>query len=734
MKPFVDRRTIALFAILALAAAMTGTSAASSAGLPDSDGDGVSDDKDLFPHDPREWADCDLDGLGDNADPDDDNDGVPDEYDAFPRDARESADTDGDGIGDNADGDDDNDGVPDDEDALPRNPSEWQDQDGDGVGDQSDAFPQDPAEWRDSDGDGVGDRADAFPLDASQSSDADGDGVGDNVDVFPADPSEWIDSDGDGVGDNGDAFPQDATETLDTDGDGIGDEADTDDDGDGLADQDDLAPKDASLGYGNASFIAVDWLQGPLSYTWDGAANELTKHVPFILKRQTLFAVQVAFNKDGLTPGITAWLREGDESQDWVEIHSLGAGSVRHPPSGRNNHSKEVETLFKLPGSSIRAGNKIRFEIDSANRLEEDNEDDNDVTFTLGGRPTPKFEIKFIPIRSRSGEPEITDTAPYMRYIHDFYPIADDYLATVGEPMEYNRDVWVPGDAARQLLFAWNRDAESHEYWHGVYTYPFDGTSCGYSFYDARVSVAASNEGGCNAYNTPQMLGYNFDLRQVFGGCGEGSNVDRNYPYPLGSLGPNRGWSFSGERFIGPDDVYFDVMTFCEPRFISDYIYRKVFQYRQRVGYGPPPNPLIAVSQRQSSVVEKSIALTGSVDIYGAWHLDSADWSGRPPRPAPAEGRYWLSLWDRQHMKVHRERLELFPGSDGRQSVWAARVPRHTDLGWVIIEDADGLALLELPIESLFHSSSLEGNSFPTSRGDQGILCNTDKPLDPLCQ
>ncbi len=46
----------------------------------DSDGDGVADDKDVFPDDPAEWLDSDGDGTGDNTDTDDDNDQIPDEW------------------------------------------------------------------------------------------------------------------------------------------------------------------------------------------------------------------------------------------------------------------------------------------------------------------------------------------------------------------------------------------------------------------------------------------------------------------------------------------------------------------------------------------------------------------------------------------------------------------------------------------------------------------------------
>ncbi len=75
---------------------------------PDSDGDGVPDDEDLFPDDPDEWADADGDGTGDNADLDDDDDGLLDtEEESFGLDCSITdplnPDTDGDGIGDDAD-------------------------------------------------------------------------------------------------------------------------------------------------------------------------------------------------------------------------------------------------------------------------------------------------------------------------------------------------------------------------------------------------------------------------------------------------------------------------------------------------------------------------------------------------------------------------------------------------------------------------------------------------------
>lgn len=110
-------------------------------GLPDRDGDGVPDERDAFPDDPRESHDHDGDGMGDNSDTDDDNDGFNDTADAFPLDPSEHRDSDSDGLGDNEDKDDDNDGIEDtaesDRGLDPLN----QDTDGDWINDSMDRFP-----------------------------------------------------------------------------------------------------------------------------------------------------------------------------------------------------------------------------------------------------------------------------------------------------------------------------------------------------------------------------------------------------------------------------------------------------------------------------------------------------------------------------------------------------------------------------------------------------------------
>jgi len=102
---------------------------------PDTDGDKVKDNIDVFPLDKTEWQDTDKDGLGDNKDPDADGDGLTNEEEIYKYGTNPlNLDSDSDGFSDKKEID------------LKTNPLKA-DSDGDGVIDSEDAFPLDPTKF-----------------------------------------------------------------------------------------------------------------------------------------------------------------------------------------------------------------------------------------------------------------------------------------------------------------------------------------------------------------------------------------------------------------------------------------------------------------------------------------------------------------------------------------------------------------------------------------------------------
>jgi len=269
-------------------------------GCPDTDGDGWADTGDALPNEPTQWEDQDGDGFGDNTDPganltdacptvygtsihdrygcpDADGDGWSDEGDLFPTDGSQWADFDGDGVGDNYTWIGVVDGLRRNEngDAFPGDISQHKDRDGDGYGDNSSGFLADdcPDEagssnigglvgCPDTDGDGWADTLDAFPFDETQNSDVDNDGYGDSFsgnfpDDCPLTPADEItlvddegcgpserDTDTDGVSDADDLCPNTPPDVAtEVDSDGCAD-VERDSDGDGHFDAFDEYPDD----------------------------------------------------------------------------------------------------------------------------------------------------------------------------------------------------------------------------------------------------------------------------------------------------------------------------------------------------------------------------------------------------------------------------------------------------------------------------------------------------------
>ena len=249
-----------------------GTSTQDRFGCPDTDSDGWSDEGDLYPADPLQWADSDGDGYGDNYyyDINGAQLHMNQSGDAFPNDATQWNDTDGDDRGDNYQNASwDNFRSPEwpgmllsvatNVDVFPLDRTQWADSDGDWVGDEqmSDRADGCPTIWGnslydrlgcvDSDGDGWSDPdagwpattdcygADAFPTDPTQWCDEDNDGYGSNQSGNNADecPNQagtsfedrigCADRDGDGYSNAGDPFPDDSTQWADRDGDNRGD-------------------------------------------------------------------------------------------------------------------------------------------------------------------------------------------------------------------------------------------------------------------------------------------------------------------------------------------------------------------------------------------------------------------------------------------------------------------------------------------------------------------------------
>lgn len=161
-------------------------------------------------------------------------------------------------------------------------------------------------------------------------------------------------------------------------------------------------------------------------------------------------------------------------------------------------------------------------------------------------------------------------------------------------------------------------------YYYGAVQLPYQSGIGGLGFIDGTpVSV-----GGTIPDVFAHEVGHNMTLQHA--PCGGPAGTDPNFPYGDGSSGM-WGWNFERNQLVDPGSVK-DVMSYCDPIWVSDYHFIKAMQHRLRTEGGarpPVPEP------------ETTLMLWGSASDRGV-RLEPSFLVEAPPTQPATDGRYLL--------------------------------------------------------------------------------------------
>ena len=527
----------------------------------------------------------------------------------------------------------------------------------------------------------------------------------------------------------------------------------------------------------NARIVAMELFQGPMVWQWELAepqadsamagirAGTIADHAKTLLRRPTTVAVRIGSESPDPMPELSVSLSDG-LGRAWA----MQADLVRDPyvvslPATSESRLWETEYVYELPADWVESGHRATFAIDPYNRLEETDENDNTATLTMDGHAMPVFDVTFVPVVF-SGDPPAVDTGTLVAVIGDLLPIGD-YRAQVGRVLdlsdrnlglvdrEFSRDT-----ALHALLQRWNAEGGENEYYHGLLSTAEQsvvvggiGVFGGIAYLAGNVAVSDAISEGCQLERVfcgegvqAHELGHNLGLVHLPGRCTGPGPVDHAFPYAEAGIGPRRGWVATRNEFANPgtDNPYYDLMGACMPRFVSDYNYNKMVDFRlgnsqsppsntRRIGpsveigpapafatsattlrtqtrlYAPPPGSATSTVGAGPGVVlmdaveeiGPSLALAGAVDEYGLWSIGQLDASTQPPRSPGNGGEYFFTLWDAYQREFYREPMSLLTTVHGEtRRAWAVRVPvPDQSPAWVAILDAQGTPLFIQPID-----------------------------------
>jgi len=233
-----------------------------------------------------------------------------------------------------------------------------------------------------------------------------------------------------------------------------------------------------------------------------------------------------------------------------------------------------------LPGSWVAPGLEVRLLADPNNRIDEENEADNRLTL----RPTvgtgTVLPLTLVPVL-QPGQTS-SPTLPSTDLLRDMLPLRDVQVAvrpafSYGSVIGNNNEGW--SNLLSALRSLRTSDASSR-YYYGVVSAGYNSGIAGIGYVGFPVS-AGWDASGSAARVMVHEIGHN--LGQGHAPC----NVtgDAGYPYPGGSIG-TWGYSLAGNTLFNPQQ-YKDVMSYCNPQWISDYMYQRMQSFLE----ANPPSP-----------------------------------------------------------------------------------------------------------------------------------------------
>lgn len=250
-------------------------------------------------------------------------------------------------------------------------------------------------------------------------------------------------------------------------------------------------------------------------------------------------------------------------------------------------YTNDISVLnVPVSGNLIRQGLSVKVETS------------NGWMFPEGGAPlsitvkdAAEFHIRFIPIyvpsRGATGDVNSQNTDEYMEAALDMFPI-DDYVVDLHNAVTVNPDTTTQrslySTALSDMHALWLAEGQPDYYYYGVIPQNTGGI-VGLGYLDDPQPHAYRQAVGWDypgyQYRSQTMaheLGHN--IGRSHAPCGGPAGPDPNYPYPNAIIGAY-GYEVDRGELKEPT-VYKDLMSYCEPAWISDYTYKAVMKFREK--------------------------------------------------------------------------------------------------------------------------------------------------------
>ncbi len=284
-----------------------------------------------------------------------------------------------------------------------------------------------------------------------------------------------------------------------------------------------------------------------------------------------------------------------------------------------------------IPAAALRPGVEMALRIDPDSTMPRATLDE--VRLPLDVREMPPLELTIVPVvTGSSADADVrewiqdADAAP-IKFMRAVLPVGELDL-TVREPL---RIASAPDASSGAEWIVILEDIElvrktegGSGYWYGVVNRDGDKGIRGIALVEGRVALGVPH-----AEVFAHELGHSMSL--MHSPCGNPWQIDPDYPYPEGNIGV-LGYDARSEELV--DSSTHDLMSYCHPQWISDYNFKKAFEYRLRT----ETRSRAAAARNESR--GSRLLLRGHVSAEGELHLDPAFAIDAPAQLPSGSGPY----------------------------------------------------------------------------------------------
>jgi hypothetical protein len=328
-----------------------------------------------------------------------------------------------------------------------------------------------------------------------------------------------------------------------------------------------------------------------------------------------------------------------------------------------------------VPGTDLTtpagSGYSLQAMVDPAGSVAEADKTNNTTTVALGGAAVPIFRTTIFPVALSSGTGNITaaNKDAWAARLARMYPVSSLDVAvgaTFTSSVALSSDGTGWDTLLNDLTAKHLADGVADRYYFGAlkvsYSSGVAGTgwvpSVGSSF-KYRTAIGWDKTGYQDGGNFPEVFAHEtgHNMGRQHSPCGVTTDLDPGYPYSGGLIGV-WGYDTTTGQLKSPA-TYKDIMGYCTPDWVSDYVYKKILDFRGatggflKVGAEDAPLPKEQAAARECLIVRGIVHENGKVELLPSFRTRAL------PSTTPSAGDYTLECVDQKGLPVFTTPLEL---------------------------------------------------------------------------